>query len=683
MADGSSEELKIVVSAVDNASSVLKQVAENTADSSAEISKTTEKAGSSFGTLVGGIVTAEAAYSTLTGLKDTVVGFFEDSIKASIEQEMTMAQVKINVDNAGLSFEELAPKIDAAGKANERLGFDNNDTALSLSKLTLATGNYDDAVKINTLAMDLARAKNMDLNSATVLLQQVMAGNTRVMKQYGITIDGATTSGEALNLLHEKLQGSAEAFANTTGGHLAAMNAQWGRVKEEVGDQFAPVVDTLFQAFEEHLPEITQDLSMIASNIAAVASAVGPMIEAVDGAFKKVRETYNSYADAVGMTANADTKAALEKAALWKETHVQGEETKALTEKVNDAAISFSGIANKIVAADTAVVKHKDAIAKLTDDYNKMSTTGAASLAELADQFTAKMATIDDAIAKTQQNILDLQASYASDQKDKVTSVAQDIVASEMRVADLKAQIAASTSEDQRASLGQQLAAEQANYDSSLSFRQAHADAILAAEARAKETDLQRTIDDYNAREILDQAAYDKKLATLNQELADKQKEAIAETAIYKAKTDQINKILESGNVYFKNLSAERLNTTTAEVQAEIAQFQSLTAAIAASKAASASALATITVPTFPTSTVAHHEAGGFVDAPRGTEVPIIAHGGEEIIPAEQVGSRGGSTINVVINNPIVRGNSDLEAMKVMLDEVMRPLLLNAKLIHI
>ena len=82
---------------------------------------------------------------------------------------------------------------------------------------------------------------------------------------------------------------------------------------------------------------------------------------------------------------------------------------------------------------------------------------------------------------------------------------------------------------------------------------------------------------------------------------------------------------------------------------------------------------------------IAGHEMGGFVDAPRGTAVPIIAHGGEQIIPAEQVAGRrsSGGNITVQIIQPTVRRSSDIDDMRKMIDQVMRPLLLNAKVVHI
>ena len=73
-------------------------------------------------------------------------------------------------------------------------------------------------------------------------------------------------------------------------------------------------------------------------------------------------------------------------------------------------------------------------------------------------------------------------------------------------------------------------------------------------------------------------------------------------------------------------------------------------------------------------------EHGGRVPGARGQPVPIIAHGQEQIIPANQARSGGGAGINVTINNPIFTREEDEARMKQVLDNYFRPLLINHKL---
>jgi TP901 family phage tail tape measure protein len=83
---------------------------------------------------------------------------------------------------------------------------------------------------------------------------------------------------------------------------------------------------------------------------------------------------------------------------------------------------------------------------------------------------------------------------------------------------------------------------------------------------------------------------------------------------------------------------------------------------------------------------ITHFETGGFVNAPRGTAVPAILHGGEEIVSAENSANgsrRGGNNVYLTINNPSIRTADDLRQLKKDLDTYFRPLFNNAKLVHV
>lgn len=77
---------------------------------------------------------------------------------------------------------------------------------------------------------------------------------------------------------------------------------------------------------------------------------------------------------------------------------------------------------------------------------------------------------------------------------------------------------------------------------------------------------------------------------------------------------------------------------------------------------------------------LAGFETGGTVPGPVGMAVPIIAHGQETILPARKSASGGGTVISLTINNPTVRNDTDLYAMKSQLDATLRGLIRDNKL---
>jgi hypothetical protein len=87
-----------------------------------------------------------------------------------------------------------------------------------------------------------------------------------------------------------------------------------------------------------------------------------------------------------------------------------------------------------------------------------------------------------------------------------------------------------------------------------------------------------------------------------------------------------------------------------------------------------------INIPTAPRVSLPRMEHGGIIGAPRGTEVPIIAHGGEEIIPAGRAGAGGGIFVQIEINNPSFRNKDDIPFLKDQLNKVLRDVMRNHKL---
>lgn len=78
-----------------------------------------------------------------------------------------------------------------------------------------------------------------------------------------------------------------------------------------------------------------------------------------------------------------------------------------------------------------------------------------------------------------------------------------------------------------------------------------------------------------------------------------------------------------------------------------------------------------INLPTAPEITLPRFEHGGIVPGPEGSAVPIMAHGGEQIIPARSADG-GGNTYSVNIYNPIVRSRADVNFMRSEIERALR-----------
>ena len=157
------------------------------------------------------------------------------SAKAAMDAEVQMARFDAVLGSMGKKGSEARAGLLAAADAAAKMGFDDEDAAESLAKLFQRTGDVDQATKLNNVAMDLARSKNIDLGAAATLVGQVLSGNGKVLKQYGIDIKDTATPLEALSELQEKVKGQSEAFTQTLAGQWAILSVQIGNFMEEVG----------------------------------------------------------------------------------------------------------------------------------------------------------------------------------------------------------------------------------------------------------------------------------------------------------------------------------------------------------------------------------------------------------------------------------------------------------------
>jgi len=170
-------------------------------------------------------------------------------------------------------FEYASAAIDKAAKSAVQMGFDDEDAAESISKFFQRTQDLTQAQNLSAVAMDLARAKNIDLASATVLVNQVLSGNGKVLKQYGIDIKDSATPLQALGQLHEQVAGQAAAFAQTTAGKMQILSTEYGNFQEVVGGLIADALTPLL-GFMTSIFGSLQDLGSIQGNLTAFFAAI-------------------------------------------------------------------------------------------------------------------------------------------------------------------------------------------------------------------------------------------------------------------------------------------------------------------------------------------------------------------------------------------------------------------------
>lgn len=192
-------------------------------------------AGTNFASFAGKLAAVTAvAYEVYDGFKAVV--------EASADAQVKIASMDATLAAVGDTTAKTRNSILTASQAFVKLGFDDEEAAKSMATLYQRTKNVAEAQKLTALAADLARAKHLDLESATKLVSLALSGQGRALLQYGIKIKDAATPLEALGELQKVVGGQAQKFSQTFTGQGEVLTQTWENFKQALGDQILPTL---------------------------------------------------------------------------------------------------------------------------------------------------------------------------------------------------------------------------------------------------------------------------------------------------------------------------------------------------------------------------------------------------------------------------------------------------------
>lgn len=234
-----------------------------------------DRAEGKAGRLQGAFGKLGGAGKVITGVvAGTVVGALSDFANAAAADEANALKLQVAVENSGVSWGDYSGKIDDVIAKGQELAFSDDDTRNSLAALTESTGSVEEAMARLPIAMDLARAKNISLESASKLLGKVSNENTKVLKKYGIVMEDGATATDVLAKVQQIAGGQAEAYGSTTSASVAKVKDQIGEFTEGIGASLGPA-----QGLIALLPGMSAGMSLAGGAVGLVSKAIkGGMI---------------------------------------------------------------------------------------------------------------------------------------------------------------------------------------------------------------------------------------------------------------------------------------------------------------------------------------------------------------------------------------------------------------------
>lgn len=271
-------DLSLLITARDHASGVLKDV---------------NKHAGGLGHTMGNILKA-GALGAAAGIGVAAFAGIK-FVQAAVEEEAGIRRLAAAVDASGGSWAKQGSVIEKVIQDRQRLAFSDDELRSSLSLLTAITGDSDEALRRQAVAMDFARGANIDLGTASKLLGKVTDETVNVLGRYGIRVQEGADATDVLALVQQKFSGQSQAFADSAAGKWAQFKIQMDNLAETIGAALLPVVTSLgglLASFaEKAIPKVEKlvgTVSLLVKAFIAAASGEGVTSTGIFGFFENL-----------------------------------------------------------------------------------------------------------------------------------------------------------------------------------------------------------------------------------------------------------------------------------------------------------------------------------------------------------------------------------------------------------
>jgi len=375
-------DLQIIIQAVNKASAELKQVSEDLS----KMSTGAKKAGTAAKDSGVGAKLASGDFKGLAlelGATVVVAGAVALAIKAVIDTLKEASRLAgeselawVRVDNAllnisktsGVVFSELKKSTEEAGLAAIKLGFDEEEAAQGLTQLLFVTNDLAEAQKLLSAAEDFSAQTGNSLTASIDTMSMAYQGMGRLLRRYGVDIDENTSKTEILRRITEKFGGSADKVTNTTAGGFAIIKSNINEALETLGkpinNQLGIIAKDLQKMFERNaylVPTIKKQLEDWATALRFIFAVV----KTVAGAFEAILTTVLAITQATNQLVHGNVEGAKATGTGWINSMGQ------INDSVNEA---MSSIWNKeSETTDNMLDDQAKFVAQVSDKQKKMT----------------------------------------------------------------------------------------------------------------------------------------------------------------------------------------------------------------------------------------------------------------------------------------------------------------------
>ena len=230
----------------------------------------------------------------------------KQGVESAIADEAAQQKLALTLQNVtGATDAQIAAVEDQILKTSLLTGKTDDELRPSFERLVRATKDSDEALKLQSLALDVSAGSGKSLEAVTNAVAKAQEGNTASFAKLGIGLTSAQLKTMSMDEITKQLAdtfgGQAAAQADTFQGKMARLTVAFNEGKETVGsfvlDAITPLIDTVVNTV---IPAISnfidsmggkEGLSNAFMTIIDIAKKIFvPILEGLKFAFDRIRD---------------------------------------------------------------------------------------------------------------------------------------------------------------------------------------------------------------------------------------------------------------------------------------------------------------------------------------------------------------------------------------------------------
>ena len=189
-----------------------------------------------------------------------------DGVKAAIEDEAAQVKLASTLQNVtGATNAQIAAVESQITKTSLLTGLTDDQLRPSFERLVRATKDADEALKLQSVAIDVAAGSGKSLETVTNAMAKAAEGNTTALSKLGVGLTAAelkTMDMDAITAkLAENFGGQAAKQADTFQGKMQRLKVAFDEGKETVGSFVLDAITPMVTGFVNNVIPAIQNLS--------------------------------------------------------------------------------------------------------------------------------------------------------------------------------------------------------------------------------------------------------------------------------------------------------------------------------------------------------------------------------------------------------------------------------------